>query len=120
MAPEIDRRTIVSRAVAVGLLLFALLALPALFGSDWITTFTSVAIYSVAALGFGLLYGRVGLISLGQVALLSIGVWVGTRLAVRDLDPVPAPADRRRRDRDGDRHAGRADRDSPLRASTSR
>jgi branched-chain amino acid transport system permease protein len=89
MAPEIDRRTIVSAAVAVGLLLFALLGLPALFGSDWITTFTSVAIYSVAALGFGLLYGRVGLISLGQVALLAIGVWVGTRLSYATSIPFP-------------------------------
>jgi branched-chain amino acid transport system permease protein len=89
MAPEIDRRTIVSGAVAVGLLLFALLGLPALFGSDWITTFTSVAIYSVAALGFGLLYGRVGLISLGQVALLAIGVWVGTRLSYATSIPFP-------------------------------
>ena len=89
MAPEIDRRTIVSATVAVGLLLFALLGLPALFGSDWITTFTSVAIYSVAALGFGLLYGRVGLISLGQVALLAIGVWVGTRLSYATSIPFP-------------------------------
>jgi branched-chain amino acid transport system permease protein len=27
------------------------------------------------------LYGRVGMISLGQVALLTIGIWIGTRLA---------------------------------------
>jgi branched-chain amino acid transport system permease protein len=48
-----------------------------------------VAIYSVTALGFGLLYGRVGMISLGQVALLSIGVWVGTRLAYATSIPFP-------------------------------
>ena len=46
---------------------------------------TSVAIYSVVALGFGILYGRVGLISLGQVALLTIGCWIGTRLSLRDV-----------------------------------
>ena len=39
-------------------------------GSDWITTITSVAIYSVVSLGLGILYGRVGMISLGQTALL--------------------------------------------------
>ena len=115
-ALEIDRRTIVSVAVAAGLLLFALLGLPALFGSDWITTFTSVAIYSVVALGFGLLYGRVGMISLGQVALLAIGVWVGTRLAYATSIPFPLLLIVTGVDRDGDRHARRADRDSPLRA----
>ena len=63
--------------------------MPAIVGSDWITTFTSVAIYSVAALGFGLLYGRVGMISLGQVALLTVGCWVGTRLAYATSLPFP-------------------------------
>jgi len=86
---EIDRRRIVSATIAVGLILVAILALPALFGSDWITTFTSVAIYSIVALGFGLLYGRVGMISLGQVAFLSIGCWVGTRLAYGTSIPFP-------------------------------
>ena len=58
-------------------------------GADWITTFTSVAIYSVAALGFGILYGRVGMISLGQMALLTLGCWVGTRLAYATALPFP-------------------------------
>jgi branched-chain amino acid transport system permease protein len=89
MRVEIDRATILRAGIALALLLFAVLALPALFGSDWITTFTSVAIYSVVALGFGVLYGRVGLISLGQVALLSIGCWVGTRLAYATSIPFP-------------------------------
>ena len=80
---------VVSIAVAVGLILFAIFGLPALFGSDWITTFTSVIVYSIVALGFGLLYGRVGMISLGQVALLSIGCWVGTRLAYATAIPFP-------------------------------
>jgi branched-chain amino acid transport system permease protein len=66
-----------------------LFVLPAISGSDWITTFTSVTIYSIVALGFGLLYGRVGMISLGQVALLSIGCWTGTRLAYATSIPFP-------------------------------
>jgi branched-chain amino acid transport system permease protein len=86
---DIDRRTVSSGAVAVGLILFALFGLPALFGSAYITEFTAVAIYSITALGFGLLYGRVGMISLGQVALLSIGVWTGTRLAYATSIPFP-------------------------------
>jgi branched-chain amino acid transport system permease protein len=88
-ALDIDRDVLVRAGVALGLVLFALIGLPTLFGSDWVTTFTSVAIYSVVALGFGLLYGRVGMISLGQVALLSLGCWVGTRLAYATSIPFP-------------------------------
>jgi len=85
----VDRKTSGGLVAAAVLLVVALLVLPAIAGSDWITTFTSVAIYSIAALGFGLLYGRVGMISLGQVALLSIGCWVGTRLAYATSIPFP-------------------------------
>jgi branched-chain amino acid transport system permease protein len=84
-----DRGTVVRAAVAIALLAVAIFALPHLAGADWITTFTSVAIYSVVALGFGILYGRVGLISLGQVALLTIGCWIGTRLAYATSLPFP-------------------------------
>jgi branched-chain amino acid transport system permease protein len=86
---DVGRRTVVSAAIAVGVLLFFLFGPPALLAADWITTFTSVAIYSVVALGFALLYGRVGMISLGQVALLSIGIWIGARLAYATNIPFP-------------------------------
>jgi branched-chain amino acid transport system permease protein len=85
----VDRGAVVRAVVAVTLLAIALFALPHLAGSDWITTFTSVAIYSVAALGFGILYGRAGMISLGQVALLTIGCWIGARFAYATALPFP-------------------------------
>ena len=85
----LDRGTLIRAAVALVLLLIALFALPKMAGSDWITTFTSVAIYSVVALGFGILYGRAGMISLGQVALLTIGCWIGTRIAYASSMPFP-------------------------------
>ena len=85
----VERGAILRSAIIFGLLLFALFGLPSFLGADWITTLTSVAIYSVVAAGFGLLYGRVGMISLGQVALLSIGCWVGTRLAYATALPFP-------------------------------
>jgi branched-chain amino acid transport system permease protein len=88
-APPLERRTIARGAGALVLLAIAIGVLPAIVGADWITTFTSVAIYSVAALGFGVLYGRVGMISLGQVALLTIGCWVGARLAYATSLPFP-------------------------------
>ena len=86
---DIHRRNLTSAAVAAGLILLALFALPVLFGSAYITEFTAVAIYSITALGFGLLYGRVGMISLDKVALLSIGVGAGTRLAYATSIPFP-------------------------------
>jgi branched-chain amino acid transport system permease protein len=86
---DVHRATVVRAAVAVALLAFVLFGLPAFSGADWITTYTSVAIYAVAAAGFGLLYGRVGLISLGQVALLTVGCWVGARLAYATSLPFP-------------------------------
>lgn len=83
-------RGIVIRGVAIlALFLFALLALPSLVGSDWLTTFASVSIYSIVAASFGILYGRVGMISLGQVALLTVGCWFGARIAYGTSLPFP-------------------------------
>jgi branched-chain amino acid transport system permease protein len=78
-ALTLDRGTIVRVVVIAAFLAITLFVLPTI-GADWTTTFTSVAIYSIITLGLGILYGRVGLISLGQVALLVIGVWTATRL----------------------------------------
>ncbi len=89
MSAYLERGVAVRAAIALGLLAIALFVLPHTAGADWITTFTSVAIYSVVALGFGILYGRVGLISLGQVALLTIGCWIGTRIAYATSLPFP-------------------------------
>lgn len=83
-----ERRTAAQGGAAVALLAVALLVIP-LLGGDWVTTFTSVAIYSVVAAGLGILYGRVGMISLCQIALLAIGTWVGARLAF--LTDIPFP-----------------------------
>ena len=75
-------------AAVAGVLLIALFVVP-LTGGDWVGTFTSVAIYSVVAAGLGILYGRVGMISLGQIGLLAIGTWVGARLAYGTSLPFP-------------------------------
>jgi branched-chain amino acid transport system permease protein len=76
-------------AAMAGVFVFVLFAIPALVGSDWLTTFASAAIYSIVAASFGILYGRVGMISLGQVALLTVGCWIGARLAYGTSLPFP-------------------------------
>jgi branched-chain amino acid transport system permease protein len=73
--------TQVRQLVAIGaVLLFALAGLPQLMSDYYIVSMTQVAVYSVVALGLGVLVGRVGLFSLGQVAVLAIGAWVAARL----------------------------------------
>ena len=75
-------------AAVAGVLLVALLVVP-LTGGDWIGTFTSVAIYAVVAAGLGVLYGRVGMISLCQIGLLGLGTWTGARLLHATSLPFP-------------------------------
>jgi branched-chain amino acid transport system permease protein len=75
--------------VIAALLLFAFLAIPQLFSLYYIDAMTQVAVYSVVALGLGVLVGRVGLVSLGQVAVLTIGAWVAARLLFATAQPYP-------------------------------
>ena len=76
-------------ATAVALVLVVVLALPSLLSTYWIDVLTAVAIYSIVALGLGLLMGRVGLVSLGQIAVLALGAWVAAKLAFATSIPFP-------------------------------
>jgi branched-chain amino acid transport system permease protein len=60
-----------------------------LLSAYWIDVLTAVAIYSVVALGLGLLMGRVGLVSLGQIAVLALGAWVAAKLDFSTSIPFP-------------------------------
>jgi branched-chain amino acid transport system permease protein len=84
-----DARTLARAAVITVLLLFALLGLPQLLSLYYIDAMTQVAVYSMVALGLGVLVGRVGLVSLGQVAVLAIGAWVAARLLFATSMPYP-------------------------------
>ena len=75
----IERSTVVRALVIGALFALALFAVPELIGIYWVKILTAAAIYSVVALGLGLLYGRVGMVSLCQVALLAVGAWTATR-----------------------------------------
>ena len=65
---RLDPRDGVRAAVITALLLFVLIPLPGMLSSYWTDVLTSVTVYSVVALGLNLLMGRVGLVSLGQIA----------------------------------------------------
>jgi len=77
--------------VQVVVFLGVLMALPVVLSSFWIQILTSVAIYSVVALSLAMLMGRVGLVSLCQIALLAVGGWVALRLGFAFGEGLPFP-----------------------------
>jgi len=92
--PTTRRRSLEPRAfirplVILLLLLFVLLALPSLFSTYYVDASTQTAIYAIVALGLGVLVGRVGMVSLGQAAVLAIGAWVAARILFATGLPFP-------------------------------
>lgn len=88
-AAGVDRALVVRLLVIAGLFALALFLVPTLIGIYWIKILTAAAIYSVTALGLGLLYGRVGMVSLCQIALLAVGAWTATRVLYATGLPFP-------------------------------
>jgi branched-chain amino acid transport system permease protein len=84
-----SRPQLIRAAVVTVLLLFTLFALPQILSLYYIDTMTQVAVYSMVTLALGVLVGRVGLVSLGQVAVLAIGAWVAARLLFATTQPYP-------------------------------
>jgi branched-chain amino acid transport system permease protein len=85
----LEPSALVRPAVIVALLAFVLLALPSLLSLYYVDALTQAAIYSIVALGLGLLVGRVGMVSLGQAAVLAMGAWVGARILFATGLPYP-------------------------------
>jgi branched-chain amino acid transport system permease protein len=84
-----DRKQLTRVSVIGVLLLFVLFALPQLMSLYYVDTMTQVAVYSMVAVALGVLVGRVGLVSLGQVAVLAVGAWVAARLLFATTQPYP-------------------------------
>ena len=82
-------RTLVSPAVTAALVIAALVLVPSIFSLYYVDAFTQVAIYSIVTLGLGVLVGRVGMVSLGQGAVLAMGAWVAARLLFATSLPFP-------------------------------
>lgn len=58
----------------------AILILPSLFDALYLRVFISSVIFAIAAIGTAVLYARLGLVSLAQVALVGVGGWVTLRM----------------------------------------
>ncbi len=69
-----------SGAAGLVFALLVLLFLPIVGGSQWVKIFTSTACFTLAAAGIGFMYSRLGMVSLGQVALMGLGGWVTLRM----------------------------------------
>jgi len=86
---RLDRRTKIRAAVVILLLAFCLLLLPSIISGYYVIAMTQVVVYAIVALGLGVLVGRVGLVSLGQAAVLALGAWVAARLLFATSLPYP-------------------------------
>jgi branched-chain amino acid transport system permease protein len=76
-------------AVITALVALAFLFIPSIFSLYYVDAWTQVAIYSIVTLGLGVLVGRVGMVSLGQGAVLAMGAWVSARLLFATGLPFP-------------------------------
>ncbi len=86
---RLEPRSMIRPAVIAALLACVLLFVPSIFSLYYVDAWTQVAIYSIVTLGLGLLVGRVGMVSLGQGAVLAMGAWVSARLLFATGLPFP-------------------------------
>src|SRR5919202_5093778 len=87
--PRVSTSAIVRTVVIAVLLLLVFFVLPSLTSNYWLQICTQVVVYAVVALGLNVLVGRVGMVSLGQIALLALGGWIGLRLGFGTGLPFP-------------------------------
>lgn len=69
-----------SAKIGLGLAWLAFIFLPIAAGGQWIKIFISTGCFILAASGVAFMYARLGMVSLGQVALMGIGGWVMLRM----------------------------------------
>lgn len=76
MGLKLNSGQITGLVIACGLFVF----LPVLAGGQWVKIFTSTACFTLAAMGVGFMYARLGMVSLAQVGLMGLGGWICLRL----------------------------------------
>ena len=75
------RRTPTAAAGIAGVLFIAVaVGVPAAASAFWLAAITTAVIYALPLAGVGILYGRLGIVSLCQVALFGVGAWTALRL----------------------------------------
>jgi branched-chain amino acid transport system permease protein len=67
------------RLAAIAAAVVVVILAPSLLGGYWLKVWISALIYAIAAAGVALLYARLGMVSLAQVALMGVGGWVCLR-----------------------------------------
>jgi ABC-type branched-subunit amino acid transport system permease subunit len=72
--------------------LVAAIAVPAVANGYWLSVCISAAISVLPVAGCGLLYGRLGILGLFQVAVMGIGTWVALRVSFATSLPFPVIA----------------------------
>ena len=77
------------RLLAIAAVLVLLGLVPWVAGDYWTRILTFCAIYSLAAAGAQVLYGRLGFVSLNQVALVGVGGWAFLRIGHAVALPHP-------------------------------
>lgn len=60
--------------------LLAFMFLPLFANGQWLKILTSTTCFTIAAAGVAFMYSRLGMVSLGQVALMGVGGWVMLRM----------------------------------------
>ncbi|WP_084266009.1 branched-chain amino acid ABC transporter ATP-binding protein/permease [Actinomadura macra] len=77
----VDKRGL---GIGIGLAVLACVALPAVLSPYWIYLAISAVVSAVIMQSFGVIVGRVGIMSLCQMSFAAIGAWVVLRLNVAD------------------------------------
>jgi branched-chain amino acid transport system permease protein len=76
-----ESRQLMAKALAPVFLITLALALPVFASALWLKVMTSVVIYTLTAASIGLLYRKLGQVSLAHVAFMGCGGWMALRLA---------------------------------------
>ncbi len=83
------KMTTLPNTIAIAVLGVLWIGLPYVSSGYWLQLVTTAAIHAVVALGLVVLIGKVGMTSLGQVALLGVAAWFALRIGQHADLPFP-------------------------------
>lgn len=86
---RIGRADAIKAAATAAVVLFCVIALPSILSLYYVDAMLQVTVYAIVALGLSVLVGRVGMVSLGQAAVLALGAWAAARLLFATSLPFP-------------------------------